>query len=166
MWKIALPSVKCSRLCLCTRLLIESATVDFFLNLQKVSLVMLNKKHQQQRMMPLSWPPTQSQTCLQCSSTPCHLTTHKNFSTAHRELGQHGPLGMCLLPFVHRIYLDEREGQGGVLIYFVCEWVNMGAKVGAQLTQTTAVQPSPMGTFLQCLNIVNNFQALQNQDYR
>lgn len=33
--EIMLPSVKCSRLCLCTRLLMESATVDFFLNLQK-----------------------------------------------------------------------------------------------------------------------------------
>lgn len=35
MLEITLPSVKCSRLCLCTRLLMESATVDFFLNLQK-----------------------------------------------------------------------------------------------------------------------------------
>lgn len=75
-------------------------------------------------------------------------------------------LGCASYPSCTEICLDEGEGQGGVLIYFVYEWVNTGAKVGAQLTQTTAVQPSPMGTFLQCLNIVNNFQTLQNQDYR
>lgn len=82
MWKTALPSVKCSRLCLCTRLLIESATVDFFLNLQKVNLVILNKKHQQQRMMPLSWPPT-------VTNTPSVLTNP--LSSHHTQKLQHSP---------------------------------------------------------------------------
>lgn len=35
-------------------------------------------------------------------TSPCHLTTHTNFSTVHRELCQRGPPGICLLPFVHR----------------------------------------------------------------
>lgn len=155
MWKL-LPSVKCSRLCLCTRLLIESATVDFFLNLQKVSLVILKKEHQEQRTKSFSQPSPQSVTCLQGSPNPCYLTTHTNFSTIHREPNLAHVVLWDLSLTLHAqksILMKERDKGVFWFIFCVYGWMWVQKWEHSWLRQTNAVQPSPMGTFCSVLTL-------------
>lgn len=165
MWKM-LPSVKCSRLCLCTRLLIESATVDFFLNLQKKgqfghseegastteSCIFQLATHTVTNLPPVLTSPL----------SPHH--THKHQHSPQRTWPVWSSWDLSLTLHAQKSVLMKDRG---VLIYFVCIWVTVGAKVGAQLAQTDNCSTTiTHGNILQCLNIVNNFQTLQNQDYR